>query len=109
MSIVETQEREALPRSSRHRQTAVEQATRWLREHLLLIYVVLAFAYLFLPIAYVTVFSFNEPGRSQPHLARLHPRELDQPVRCPAGVRGGRQQPQDRCARHALAPRFSGR
>ncbi len=64
MSIVEAQEQEAMPRSSRRRPTAVQQATRWLREHLLLIFVVLAFAYIFLPIAYVTVFSFNEPGRS---------------------------------------------
>ncbi len=64
MSIAERQEQEALPRSARHRPTAVQQGIHWLREHLLLIYVVLAFAYIFLPIAYVTVFSFNEPGRS---------------------------------------------
>jgi spermidine/putrescine transport system permease protein len=38
--------------------------TRWLRRHGLQIYGVLAFAYIFTPIAYVTVFSFNIPARS---------------------------------------------
>jgi spermidine/putrescine transport system permease protein len=37
---------------------------RWLRKHALGIYAVLAFAYIFTPIAYVTVFSFNVPARS---------------------------------------------
>jgi spermidine/putrescine transport system permease protein len=37
---------------------------RWLRRHALQLYGVLAFGYLFAPIAYVTVFSFNVPGRS---------------------------------------------
>jgi len=37
---------------------------RWLRRHALQIYGVLAFVYIFTPIAYVTVFSFNEPARS---------------------------------------------
>jgi len=36
----------------------------WFGRNWLRIYAVLAFAYLFLPIAYVTVFSFNIPGRS---------------------------------------------
>ena len=36
----------------------------WFGRNWLRIYAVLAFGYLFLPIAYVTVFSFNIPGRS---------------------------------------------
>jgi spermidine/putrescine transport system permease protein len=37
---------------------------RWLRRHALHIYGVLAFAYIFTPIAYVTAFSFNQPTRT---------------------------------------------
>jgi hypothetical protein len=37
---------------------------RWLRRHALQIYGVLAFVYIFTPIAYVTVFSFNQEGRT---------------------------------------------
>jgi spermidine/putrescine transport system permease protein len=37
---------------------------RWLAENALRIYAVLALGYIFLPIAYVTVFSFNVPGRT---------------------------------------------
>ena len=37
---------------------------RWLGANALRFYGVLAFLYLFLPIAYVTVFSFNDGGRS---------------------------------------------
>lgn len=37
---------------------------RWLRRHALHIYGVLALAYIFTPIAYVTVYSFNVPGRT---------------------------------------------
>jgi spermidine/putrescine transport system permease protein len=36
----------------------------WIRRHALQIYALLAFAYIFTPIAYVTVFSFNIPARS---------------------------------------------
>jgi spermidine/putrescine transport system permease protein len=39
-------------------------ALRWLRAHALQIYAVIAFAYIFTPIAYVMVFSFNIPARS---------------------------------------------
>jgi spermidine/putrescine transport system permease protein len=39
-------------------------AVRWLRRHALHIYGVLAFAYIFTPIAYVIVFSFNKPTRT---------------------------------------------
>ncbi|GAB3252873.1 ABC transporter permease [Kineosporia babensis] len=38
--------------------------SRWLSKHALHIYGVLAFAYIFTPIAYVMVFSFNQPARS---------------------------------------------
>jgi spermidine/putrescine transport system permease protein len=37
---------------------------RWLGRNALRIYAVLALGYIFLPIAYVTVFSFNVPGRT---------------------------------------------
>lgn len=37
---------------------------RWLGANALRIYGVIAFAYIFLPVAYVTVFSFNDGGRS---------------------------------------------
>jgi spermidine/putrescine transport system permease protein len=37
---------------------------RWLGENALRIYALLALGYIFLPIAYVTVFSFNVPGRT---------------------------------------------
>jgi spermidine/putrescine transport system permease protein len=37
---------------------------KWLRRHALHINGVLAFVYIFTPIAYVTVFSFNEPART---------------------------------------------
>ncbi|GAA3596431.1 ABC transporter permease [Kineosporia mesophila] len=40
------------------------KARRWLGRHALHIYGVLAFAYIFTPIAYVMVFSFNRPARS---------------------------------------------
>jgi spermidine/putrescine transport system permease protein len=39
-------------------------ALRWVRRHGLQIYGVLAFIYIFTPIAYITVFSFNLPARS---------------------------------------------
>jgi len=37
---------------------------KWLRRNALRIYGVVAFGYLFLPVAYVTVFSFNDAGKS---------------------------------------------
>ena len=44
--------------------SAAHRLRRWLGDNALRIYAVLAFAYIFLPIAYVTVFSFNIPGRT---------------------------------------------
>jgi spermidine/putrescine transport system permease protein len=46
------------------RQSGPARAWRWVRTHGLQIYAVLAFAYIFTPIAYVMVFSFNIPARS---------------------------------------------
>jgi spermidine/putrescine transport system permease protein len=40
------------------------RAGRWLGEHMVTLYAVLAFAYLFVPIAYTVAFSFNNAGRS---------------------------------------------
>jgi spermidine/putrescine transport system permease protein len=40
------------------------KTVRWLRAHGLQLYAVAAFVYIFTPIAYVTVFSFNIPARS---------------------------------------------
>ena len=52
----------APPRSDRSpRRTSPR---RWLAGNALRIYAVLALGYIFLPIAYVTVFSFNVPGRT---------------------------------------------
>lgn len=42
----------------------VRRTRRWLGANGLRIYAVVAFAYIFLPIGYVTVYSFNVPGRS---------------------------------------------
>jgi spermidine/putrescine transport system permease protein len=42
----------------------VKGTSRWLRRNGLRIYGALAFGYIFLPIVYVTVFSFNEGGKS---------------------------------------------
>ena len=44
--------------------TGISTQTRWLRKHALHIYAFLAFAYIFTPIAYVTVFSFNDAGKT---------------------------------------------
>lgn len=44
--------------------TGLHRVRRWLGDNALRIYMVLAFAYIFLPIAYVTVFSFNDGGRT---------------------------------------------
>ena len=44
--------------------SAAHRLRRWLGTNGLRIYAVVAFAYIFLPIAYVTVFSFNVPGRT---------------------------------------------
>jgi spermidine/putrescine transport system permease protein len=54
--VVSPPARPAMPLSVRTR--------RWVGRNGLRVYGVIAFAYLFTPIAYITVFSFNEPGRS---------------------------------------------
>ncbi len=43
---------------------ALSTARRWLSRNALRLYVVLAFCYLFLPIAYIFVFSFNNGGKT---------------------------------------------
>jgi spermidine/putrescine transport system permease protein len=43
---------------------AARGALRWLREHLVLLYALLALGYLFVPIGYTVAFSFNAAGRS---------------------------------------------
>ena len=62
MSVQETVRPGAPARTSPSR--APGGLGRWLRRHALHIYGVLAFAYIFTPIAYVTVFSFNRPTRT---------------------------------------------
>jgi spermidine/putrescine transport system permease protein len=44
--------------------TGSRRLRRWLGTNALRIYAVFAFAYIFLPVAYVTVFSFNDGGKS---------------------------------------------
>ena len=44
--------------------SGLHRLRRWLGANGLRIYAAIAFAYIFLPIAYVTVFSFNVPGRT---------------------------------------------
>jgi len=66
VTAVSTQQRDAAHAAAPRRGTtpAPAGAFRWLRAHALQIYALLAFLYIFTPIAYVTVFSFNQPGRS---------------------------------------------
>jgi spermidine/putrescine transport system permease protein len=45
-----------------HRAGAASRAWAWVRHHLLTFYAILALAYLFLPIAVVIAFSFNDPS-----------------------------------------------
>ena len=62
----------------------------WFGRNWLRIYAVLAFGYLFLPIVYVTVFSFNIPAGNHP--ARVHAR-TGPTCGAPDVQRGGRKQP----------------
>jgi spermidine/putrescine transport system permease protein len=50
----------AAPRTAK-RPNAVARAWRWLREHIVGIMAMLALVYLFLPVAVVIIFSFNDP------------------------------------------------
>jgi spermidine/putrescine transport system permease protein len=52
------------PKTAAAPQPPRRRLRRWLGENALRIYAALALAYVFLPIAYVTVFSFNVPGRT---------------------------------------------
>ena len=46
---------------------------RWFSANLIRIYAVLAFAYIFVPVAYTFVFSFNDSGKSNLELAAGSP------------------------------------
>jgi spermidine/putrescine transport system permease protein len=59
-----TDPRPAGPRPPAAAAPAVVRVRRWLSRNALRIYAALAFTYLFTPIAYITVFSFNDGGRS---------------------------------------------
>ena len=46
-------------------ESGLQRATRWIREHALAVYAALALIYMFLPVAIVVVFSFNNPAGRQ--------------------------------------------
>jgi spermidine/putrescine transport system permease protein len=46
-------------------ETGLQRALRWIREHALALYAALALAYMFLPVAVVVLFSFNNPAGRQ--------------------------------------------
>ncbi|MGA9633662.1 MAG: hypothetical protein WBQ41_00325, partial [Solirubrobacterales bacterium] len=52
----------ATARLPARRQSVLIRAWRWLREHAINIYAILAIAYLLIPIAVIIVFSFNDPA-----------------------------------------------
>jgi len=56
--------RTSAPRAADSGPSGFTKARKWVAKHLLAFYVALAFLYIFVPIIYVTVFSFNIPGRS---------------------------------------------
>jgi len=56
--------RTSTPRSAGNGPSGLTKARKCVAKHLLAFYVALAFLYIFVPIIYVTVFSFNIPGRS---------------------------------------------
>jgi len=51
-------------RAAAVRPSTARRAARWLSEHLVAVFAAVAFAYLFVPIAYTVAFSFNDAGRS---------------------------------------------
>jgi spermidine/putrescine transport system permease protein len=54
----------AKPRPVGRRQPAGRRAARWLSRNAIRIYAVIGFTYLFIPVAYTLVFSFNDSGKS---------------------------------------------
>ena len=52
------------PRPVGRRQPAGRRAARWLSRNAIRIYAVFGFTYLFIPVAYTLVFSFNDSGKS---------------------------------------------
>ena len=67
------------------------------------------FAYLFVPVAYTLAFSFNDSGKSNIAWQGLHPRQVEEPVRCARRLQRPGQQPEDRPARDARSPPCSAR
>jgi spermidine/putrescine transport system permease protein len=53
------------PSASPQRESGLQRAFRWIREHLLAVYAGLALVYMFLPVAIVIIFSFNSPAGRQ--------------------------------------------
>jgi spermidine/putrescine transport system permease protein len=58
-----TQQATSGPVPKRHRSFG-QQVSRWLSRNAIRIYAVLGFTYLFIPVAYTLVFSFNDSGKS---------------------------------------------
>ena len=54
----------AAPSRTAARPSTARRAGRWLSGHVVVLFAALAFAYLFVPIAYTVAFSFNDAGRS---------------------------------------------
>ncbi len=84
-------------------------ARAWLGRNALRIYGVLAFAYLFAPIAYITVFSFNDGGKSNLVWRGFTLKNWANPCGAPGRLPGRRQQPEDRPHRPRSSRRSSAR
>ena len=76
---------------------------RWLRRNLVPIFALLAFVYLFVPIAYTIAFSFNNAGRTNLVWQGFTTKNWKNPCGAPRGLQRAGQQPQDRPARDAAS------
>ncbi len=85
--------------------TGTRRLRRWLGHNGLRIYAVIAFAYIFTPIVYIAVFIVQQRRQGQPHLARLHDGQLDEPLRGARRLQRPRQQPEDRGPGHGRRDR----
>jgi spermidine/putrescine transport system permease protein len=79
---------------------AVSALRRSPGDALLLLFAVLAFGYLFVPIGYVVAFSFNDGGRSNLIWRGFTLDNWANPCGCPRGLRGPAEQRPDRPHRH---------
>ena len=62
-TVLERPTHTARPGTRRPRRpSALSRATAWIRRHLVMAFAVLVLGYLFLPIAVVVAFSFNDPA-----------------------------------------------